>query len=204
MADGRELAGRTAVVLGYGAIGARVGRALQGLGLDVIAVTRSGTASRSSGVSGATPHRVVAAAELDAVLPEADVLAITVPATERTRGRIDAAALARLPANAILVNVARGSVVDEAALFEALRTGRLFGAGLDVWYRYPSADEEPGTATLPGRLPFHELESVVLSPHRGGHVDDTERTRMIALARLVELARAGHPLPDRVDLVAGY
>lgn len=202
MDEARGLEGSTAVVLGYGAIGARVGRALIGMGVRVIAVTRSGRADRAAGLPGATPARVVAVADLDEVLPGADVLIVTTPSTDATRGLVDADALAALPRGAILVNVARGAVVDEEALHDALTSGHLFGAGLDVWYRYPAKDDDG--PTLPASRPFHELDSVVLSPHRGGHVHDTETHRMRALAALLARIRAGEPLPDRVDPGAGY
>jgi phosphoglycerate dehydrogenase-like enzyme len=111
--------------------------------------------------------------------------------------------LARLPRGAILVNVARGDVVDEEALYDALASGHLGGAGLDVWYRYPES-EEARAATLPARRPFHELENVVLSPHRAGHGRGTEAARAAHLARLLAAAAGGEAIPHRVDLDRGY
>jgi len=201
MDDARGLEGRTAVVLGYGAIGARVGRALTGMGMRVIAVTRSGHARRAGEIPGSTPTRVVPVSGFRDVLPLANVLVVSTPATDGTLGLVDADALAALPRHAILVNVARGPVVDEDALHDALTSGHLFGAGLDVWFRYPRGEDGP---TLPANRPFHELDSVVMSPHRGGHVDDTESHRMRALTGLLERIRRGEPLPDRVDPDAGY
>ena len=179
------LAGRTAVVLGYGAIGRRVGRALEALGLTVVGVRRR------DGV------------DLDDVLRRAQVLVIALPHTEETDGLIDADRLSFLPRDAVLVNVARARIVDEDALFDALRDGRLAGAGLDVWYRYPK-DEASRTSTKPGNRPFHELDNVVLSPHRAGHVRNTEMLRMEALAAVLNILALGQEPPTKVDVARGY
>ena len=188
-----QLAGRTALVVGFGAIGSRVGAACRGLAMEVIGVRRGG---------GPVPgFEIHAPDRLNELLPRANVLVICVPSTPATEGMIGASELALLPADAGLVNVARGAVVDEEALFNALKCGRLFAAGLDVWYRYPKAPTEAGA---PSRFPFSELENVVLSPHRGGHVQETEVLRMEALAQTLNLAAAGEPLPCAVDLQEGY
>jgi phosphoglycerate dehydrogenase-like enzyme len=103
----------------------------------------------------------------------------------------------------VLVNVGRGPIVDEAALYAALRDGTLYAAGLDVWYNYP-ADEAARAHTPPSDYPFHELDNVVMSPHRAGSSVETEALRMVHLARLLNAAARGEPMPNRVDLEAGY
>jgi phosphoglycerate dehydrogenase-like enzyme len=103
----------------------------------------------------------------------------------------------------VLINIARGPIVDEAALYNALRGGSLYGAGLDVWYNYP-ADEQSRSHTAPSYHPFHELDNVVMSPHRAGGSDETERLRMAHLAELLNAAARGEPMPNRVNLQAGY
>ncbi len=195
------LHGRTALILGYGAIGQHVGRVCQALGMPVMAVRRRPDAPTPAG----SPAAIFGYAALPDLLPQADVLMITLPLTDETRGLIGERELALLPAGALLVNVGRGAVVDEAALYRALRSGRLAGAGLDVWYRYP-ADEAGRSATLPSAYPFHELDNVVLSPHCGGAFGSayTERERMLHLARLLNAAHCGEPIPNRVDLALGY
>jgi phosphoglycerate dehydrogenase-like enzyme len=190
-----QLEGRRALVLGMGAIGRRVARACAGLGMSVRGVSRGG--QPVDGIE------VAASARLDALLPEADALLVCVPATAETEGMLGASQLALLPRDALLVNVARGAVVDEPALYEALRDGRMFGAGLDVWWRYPGADDDREDFR-PSNLPFHELPNVVFSPHRGGHVKDTEQRRMQALADLLQHTIHGNPLPNAVDLSRGY
>lgn len=193
-----QVAGKTAVVLGYGSIGRRVARACQGLEMRVLALRRGADREyESEGV------RVFPANRLRDLLKEADVLLICLPLTPETQGLIAAAELALLPPRAVLVNVGRGPIVDEAALFEALKSGRLYAAGIDVWYQYPRS-EEAGTNTAPGHFPFAELQNVVLSPHRGGDNSETESIRMAALAELLNHAAVGEEMPNRVDLQAGY
>lgn len=194
------LAGRTALIVGYGAIGRRVARLLQGLGMEILAVRRrSGAASHDGdgGIRCAPPEH------LHRLLPRAQVLVVCVPHTAETTGLIGARELALLPPDAILVNVSRGPVVDEEALYHALRDGSLFGAGLDVWYHYP-AGEADRAHTPPATLPFHELENVVMSPHRAGHAAGRETLRMADLADLLNAAARGEPVPNPVDLEAGY
>ncbi|MBX3473707.1 MAG: hydroxyacid dehydrogenase [Planctomycetes bacterium] len=188
-----QLEGRVALVLGNGEIGRRVCRACKGLGMHVLAVSRSGLGAHS----GDSLHAVSSLAEL---LPGADLLLVCLPGTPQTEGLLGAAQLALLPGSCVLVNVARGAVIEERALFEALRDGRLRAAGLDVWWRYPQ-DDQP---TMPSEYPFHELCNVVLSPHRGGHVRETEALRMRALASLLNHAAAGREMPQRVELQRGY
>ncbi len=187
------LAGSRALVLGGGAIGRHVVRMCECLGMSVTAVRRGAG-------GGATPVE-----ELPSLLPDADVLMVCLPLTDETRGIIGASELALMPKRAILVNVGRGPVVDESALYHALRDGTLHAAGLDVWYNYPI--DEPGRAsTSPSEYPFHELDNVVMSPHRGGapQSPETESLRMRALAELLNAAARGEPVPNRVDLELGY
>jgi len=183
--------GRTALVLGYGAIGRQVARLCRGLGMEVVAVRRRAAA----GIAGID--------QLHDLLPRAAAVLACLPLTPETEGLIGAAELALLPPDAVLVNVGRGPVVDEAALFEALRDRRLYAAGLDVWYNYPP-DEAGRAHTSPSRYPFHELDNVVMSPHRAGGSTETERLRVIHLAEMLNAAARGEPLPNRVDPQAGY
>ncbi len=191
------LAGRRAVVLGFGAIGRRLAPLLQALGMDVVGV-RARAAARDERVDGV---RVVGPEAWRTELVGAAALVVCVPATPETRGLVGAAELAALPQDAVLVNVARGEVVDERALHAALRDGRLHGAGLDVWWRYPREGEE---RTPPATLPFEELSNVVHSPHRAGSCDRTEELRADALAELLHALADGRPAPHAVALDRGY
>lgn len=192
------LEGKTALILGYGAIGRRVAAACRTLGMTTLATRRRATAPETD--DGAEVHPPGALRDL---LPRADALIICLPHTPETDGLLGAAELALLPAGAVLVNIGRGRIVDERALYEGLRDGRPHAAGLDVWYSYPP-DEAARAAWPPSAYPFHELDNVIMSPHRGGAADETARLRMTALAELLNEAAAGRPMGNRVDLALGY
>ncbi len=193
---GLLLAEHTALIVGYGAIGRRVARVLRAFDMRVLGVRRRGR-GKDGEVALFGPDA------LDALLPRADVIVLATPLTEATRHLIDARRLDLLPPHAVLVNLARGAVVDEQALYEALRDGRLGAAGLDVWWHYPQ-DEAAREATPPSTYPFAELDNVVLSPHRAGHAAPTEELRARHLVQLLEAFAAGGVAPNRVDIEAGY
>jgi phosphoglycerate dehydrogenase-like enzyme len=192
------LEGKTALILGYGAIGRRVAAACRALGMATLATRRRLDKPEMDDGTELYP-----ANDLPQLLPRANVLIICLPHTPETNGLLGAADLALLPPKAILVNIGRGKIVDEAALYEALRDGRLHAAGLDVWYNYPP-DEAGRAEWPPSAYPFHELDNVIMSPHRGGATDETDRLRMAALAELLNAAVGGREIGNRVDLDMGY
>ena len=163
--DGLQLEGRTLGIVGFGQIGQRVGRIATAIGMKV------GVFDPMLPAGAALPPGTVRAATLDELLPASDVLSLHIPLTAKTRGLIDAAALARMPKDAILVNTARGEVVDEAALVDALASGRLYAAGLDTM-----AQEPPAAGS-----PLLSLPNVILTPHVGGSTP-------AALAEMARLA----------------
>jgi phosphoglycerate dehydrogenase-like enzyme len=146
-----RLRGTTLCVVGLGDIGRTIARSARALGMVVVGVSRSGRAVREA-------HRVLRTAALPHALAAADFVVLTVPLTDATRGLIDAAALAAMKPGAWLINVARGAVVDEAALVSALRERRIGGAVLDVFA------EEP----LPAAHPLWALDNAVITPHISG------------------------------------
>jgi phosphoglycerate dehydrogenase-like enzyme len=189
------VAGKRALILGYGEIGQRISTALEGLGIEVVFIRRRAG-------EGQEP-RVYPPTALNELLPTADFLVLALPLTTETKGWIGEKELRLLPPSAVLVNVARGEVIDEAALYKALSEKWIFGAGLDVWFNYPGSQEERGS-TPPGDYPWQALDNLVLSPHRGGLVRETESLRMRALADLLNHAARGLPLPNQVDPDLGY
>jgi phosphoglycerate dehydrogenase-like enzyme len=190
------LQGKTALILGYGAIGRKLAVYCQALGMRLLATRRHPETDFDGAAYLYPPERL---AEL---LPQAHILLVCLPLTAVTTGLIGAGELALLPDGATVVNIGRGPVIEEAALYAELRNGRL-RAGLDVWYNYPP-DEAARANTMPANYPFHELDNVVMSPHRAGGSDQTERLRMEGLAELLNAAGQGQPIPNRVDLTAGY
>lgn len=198
-----RLEGKTAVVIGFGAVGRRIAAVCIGLGMRVIAHKR--TPLSEDVIEVRTPERL-----LDS-LREADVVLLAAPQTSETAGLLGPNEIAAMKDGAILVNVARASAVDEGALYESLKSGKLRGAGLDVWYRYPESEATKGymgfvgapesaKSTPPSAYPFHELDNVVMSPHRGGTSADVEDARVVALAELLN----SDPMGNRVNLERGY
>lgn len=180
----RDLAGQSAVIVGWGPIGRGLGALLSALGLRVVAVR----SSSGDGTAAPPAAETVSYERIGEVLPQADWLVLCCPLSERTLGLIDAVALARLPAGARLVNVARGEVVHEAALIDALQTGALAGAYLDVFAQEP----------LPAASALWELPNVIVTPHTAGHSDGNEmRVAAIFLDNLRRWTE-GQPLLNRV------
>jgi phosphoglycerate dehydrogenase-like enzyme len=192
------LAGKTALILGYGAIGQRIARLCHALEMDVLAIRR-----RVSQSSDDFAKEIHPPAALHGLLPRAQALIIGLPHTPETDGLIGARELALLQRPSLLVNIGRGPIVQQQALYEALRDGSLHAAGLDVWYNYPT-EKSTRPHTPPADFPFHELENVVLSPHRGGMTSETEYLRMAHTAALLNIAARGEPLPNQVNLQQGY
>jgi len=189
---------RTALILGYGEIGQALGDYCQGLGMHVVGVkNHPETENVGQGI------KIFGTDRLKELLPKADVLLIALPLTEETEGLISEEEIALMPKGSVLVNVGRGPVVDQNPLYHALKTGHLRAAGSDVWYNYPKS-EEARAYTAPADVPFGELENFVLSPHRGGMVEEVEAQRMQALADLINAANRGEAIPNKVNLDQGY
>ena len=147
-----ELGGKTLLVVGLGQIGGRLAQLAKAFDMRVVGLRRDPAAGRGAA------DAVHTMSELKLLLPEADFVALTCPLTEETERLVDAQALGRMKPSAHLVNVARGRIVDEAALVEALATRRIAGAGIDVTM------EEP----LAASSPLWGMEHVLITPHTAG------------------------------------
>jgi phosphoglycerate dehydrogenase-like enzyme len=181
-----EVAGKTVCVVGLGKIGREVARLARALDAKVVGAVRElrGRTPEDLGVERLEPTE-----RLDELLPEADVLVLTVPHTALTDRILDSRRLALLKPGAILVNIARGNVVDEDALVEALRSGRLRGAALDVF------EQEP----LPTESPFWDLPNVFVSPHSASTVA-AENERIVELFQEnIRRYLEGQPLLNVLD-----
>ena len=188
------LSGKTAVVLGTGEIGRAVAASFRPLQVRTIGINRAG---KPGGEHFNETHALSA---LLRILPMADVLVVAVPLDVATRGLIGERELNALKRPAYLVNVARGPVVDEAALYAALASGRLAGAAIDVWYNYPP----PGSSVqLPSRLPFAALENVIMTPHISGVARTTFDNRVEDLLFNIDALTTGRPLRNEVRLGNG-
>lgn len=175
---GRDLRGKTLGILGMGRIGTAVARRAEAFGMKILYHTRSGARADLS-----WPH-----VSFDGLLGESDVLSLHLPLTEATRHLIGAAQLGRMKRGSVLVNTARGPIVDEAALVDALRRGHLFGCGLDVF------EEEP--KVHPG---LWELTNAVLLPHIGSGTLETRSEMGMMAARSLHEALSGRQAPNTVN-----
>jgi D-3-phosphoglycerate dehydrogenase len=174
--DGLELRGKTMGLVGLGNIGQRVAEIAHAFGLSVLCYTRNPDRPR------ATPA-AVEFVPLDELLRRSHILSLHTKLTDETRHLIGARELALLPDGAILVNTARGAVVDTDALVAALRSGKLWGAGLDVF------ESEP----LPHDHPLHKLDNVVLSPHVAGQTESARRKRFAGAVANLDAFAVGRP-----------
>src|SRR5262249_22674021 len=149
----------TVGIIGLGRVGYEVARRAAAFGCRVLA------ANRSARGPGNGVERVFPLSELDQMLPECDYVALCTALGPETERLIDARRLALMKSSAFLINIARGAILDEDAIYAALRDRRIGGAALDVWWRYPDATE---AERRPSRHPFHELPNVMMTPHCSG------------------------------------
>lgn len=177
----QRIEGLTLGVVGYGAIGQAVGRIAAAFGMNVVATRRR--AAEGGPIT-----------TLDDLLTRSDYVVVTVPITPATRGLLGDRELRLMKPSAVLVNIGRGAVVDEAALVDALRAGRMRGAALDVFA------EEP----LPADHPFWSLENVLLSPHCADHTPDSHDRAMASFLENLARFRKGEELVNIVDKAAQY
>lgn len=183
---GVELADRTWGIVGFGRIGREVAKRLSGFGCNIVFSDPFPPPQATQDELG------VKESELAALLSKSDVVSLHCPLTDETRNLIDSEALAKIGSTGFLVNVARGEVLVESDLVEALRSGKLGGAAIDVY-----AEEPPG----PGH-PLYGLENVILSPHVAGVTAESRRRIMAATVENLLRAAKGEALHDVVNGVA--
>lgn len=193
------MTGKTAVIVGYGAIGRALAELLRGFRMRVVGVRSS---RKARGVD-ALGVQVVGPDDLRASLASADFVFVFAPLTPKTKGLLGAAELAAMKRSAVLVNVSRGPVVDEEALFDALKSRAIGAAGIDVWYVYPKG-EGAVKATLPAHQPFHELDNLVMSPHRASYTERMHREQWDDAVESIQRLARGEGVKYRVDLDEGY
>ncbi|MDP3969640.1 MAG: phosphoglycerate dehydrogenase [Nocardioides sp.] len=182
---GIELFEKTVGIVGLGRIGVLVAQRLAAFGMKVIAYDPYVQAGRAAQMG-------VRLVDLDTLLAESDFMSVHLPKTPETTGLIGADELARVKPSLVLVNAARGGIVDEIALYSALKEGRVAAAGLDVFAQEPCTDS-----------PLFELENVVATPHLGASTDEAQEKAGIAVARSVRLALSGELVPDAVNVQGG-
>ena len=183
-----ELNGRVLLIVGYGSIGREVAKRANAFAMRVRGVTRSGKGD------GTHVEKIFARASLHEALPEADYVLIAAPETAETKRLIGAAEIAKMKRGARLINVARGSLLDEAALIRALESGALGGAALDV------ANTEP----LPAESPLWKAPNLMITPHTSGVSDRLWNRQAALLMELLERWFDGRDMFNRVNFERGY
>jgi phosphoglycerate dehydrogenase-like enzyme len=184
-----ELGASTMGLLGFGHIGKAIAVRAKAFGMRVSVANRTPVPVRDGVDEGFTLD------QLPSFVGGVDVVVVSLPLTESTRGVIGRSVLAAMRADAVVINVGRGPVIDEQALYDALAARRIGGAIIDTWYSYPTSDTP---VTHPSRLPFHTLPNVVMTPHMSGWTDGTVRRRQQTMADNVNRLLQGAPLSNIV------
>jgi phosphoglycerate dehydrogenase-like enzyme len=200
---GLELRGKTMGIVGYGAIGSEIGRLADAFGMKVIAIRKDpgGTRAEPGGmlpgtgdISGKIPERVINPSQIQEILPECDVVVLSVPLTSETIGLLGKNEIMAMKPSAYLINVARGQVVDEDALLNALQNDRLAGAVLDTFI------EEP----LPGDSPFWDMGNVLVTPHVAPNSSYYNDRASDVFAENLRRYLSGNPLMNMFNRNRGY
>ncbi len=199
-AKSTPLRNRRVGLLGYGAINQKVHRLLSGFDLSFSILRRTWEHRQAQLPNQAKRYLP---RDIHLFLDEIDVLIIAVPLTSLTYHLIKKRELELLGSYGLLVNVARGNIIDEKSLFDALRNGVIAGAAIDTWYDYDPVPDRKGRK-YPFSHPFHELQNVILSPHRAASpLDDLARWNEV-IENIQRYAKGSEELLNVVDLARGY
>ncbi|HTL42135.1 MAG TPA: phosphoglycerate dehydrogenase [Pseudolysinimonas sp.] len=182
---GIELYEKRVGIIGLGRIGALIAERLQAFGVEIVAYDPYVTATRAQQLG-------VTLVTLDDLLATSDFVTIHMPKTPETTGMIGAAQLKAMKKSAFVVNVARGGLIDEAALADALRSGEIAGAGIDVFTSEPPTDDQLTSAP-----------NIIVTPHLGASTDEAQEKAGVSVARSVRLALGGELVPDAVNVAGG-
>ncbi|MHA2386997.1 MAG: 2-hydroxyacid dehydrogenase [Candidatus Thorarchaeota archaeon] len=162
-----EIRNKICLIIGLGNIGSEIAKRLKGFDLTLKAVSRTGTSSNLHLVD-----NIASLEKMKTFVQEADFIILSLPLTDMSREMINEEVISWMKSTAILVNISRGEIVDEGALFQALKEKRIQAAGLDVWWNYPQWGE-PEMKMPSLNHPYHELDNVVMSPHRAAYSINT-------------------------------
>lgn len=192
-----EIRNKTCLIIGLGNIGSEIASRLKGFDVRIVAATRSGTSKRADLV-----EKLVKIDNIQPLVEEADFVILSLPHTPESEGLVDNEFISWMRPKSILVNISRGPIVDEKALFAALKDNKIRGAGLDVWWRYPK--KWRGKGDPPTDMPYQELDNLVASPHRAGYSENTERLYFeFAGKNILRFIRGETPL-NIIDPSRGY
>ena len=193
-----ELKNKTCLIVGLGNIGTEVAKRLRGFDLQLYAATRSGKVKTSGIVD-----RVVCIDEIHEVLPDVDFVILTLPLTEESKNLVDGEFLKLMKSEALLINISRGHIIDEEALYLALKKRQIAGAAIDVWWDYPA--QWGGSGKMPSEnYPFHDLDNVVLSPHRAAYSENIRHDQIVYAGENILRFIRGETPENQVNMRLGY
>jgi len=190
-----HIEGKTAGIIGFGNIGRHIAKLCKCMGMNVVALKRTAVTEKIDIID-----KLFTGNQLDRLIASSDFIFIAAPLTDQTRDMIDKHQLNNMKGK-ILINIARGPVVNEKALYYALKNGILEGAGIDVWYNYPTPEQQ---ICFPSKYPFHLLGNVVISPHCGGLTYEGMRDCYQQAFDNIANLYAGKPLSNRIDMQNRY
>jgi phosphoglycerate dehydrogenase-like enzyme len=180
-----ELFGRTLGIIGFGRIGRAIAKRARAFGMRIVAL------DAATEVPPGLADQLLSPGNLSELVGQADFIVIACPLTEATRGLFDAAEFRAMKSSAVVINVSRAEILDETALYAALRDGVIGGACLDVWYRYPAGADDH---VPPANLAFHELPNVIATPHSSAWTANLPGRRYSFIAENLKRLAAGEPL----------
>jgi phosphoglycerate dehydrogenase-like enzyme len=190
-----ELWGSRLGLVGFGRIGKAIVPRATAFGMTTVALTMHPENVTDTVPGLESVGDLKAPAAVDALCSGCDAIVLCCELSDVSRGLLDARRLVLMPGHALLVNISRGPVADEQALYEALRDRTIAGAALDVWYDYP---EERGIPTPPSRFPFGELDNVIMTPHSSGWTEGHRQRKLARMADAINVfARTGAAAPSR-------
>jgi len=187
---GEEVLGKSLGLVGYGTIGREVASRARALGMSIKVISAHPPKRKPAGFD-----FWEGPASLRQLLKESDYVILACPLNQDTRGLIGPKEFARMKRSAFLINVARGAVVQEEALYRALKERRIAGAAIDVWYRYPTNNKP----CSPSRFPFHKLSNLMMTPHVSGWMLGTRQKRLQLIAGNIDRLVAGRPLLNLIQ-----
>ena len=185
-----EIHGKTLGLIGYGHIGKEVAERARAFGMKIWVVSAHPPAQKPRNID-----FYEGTGSLHKLLKAADYLVLACPLNEVTRGLIGKREFSSMKRSACLINVARGPVVHEEALYHALSTHRIQGAAIDVWYQYPTEDRP----FAPSRFPFNELDNIIMTPHVSGWMRGTQENRFHLIAENINRLAAGKQLVNVIQ-----
>ncbi|MFW9907310.1 MAG: 2-hydroxyacid dehydrogenase [Candidatus Thorarchaeota archaeon] len=193
-----ELRNKTCLIVGLGNIGTEIAKRLRAFDITVIAATRTGESQNAHFV-----QSIVRIGEAKETIQMADFIILSLPLTEESMNLVDEEFLSWMKPTSLLVNISRGEIIDEAALYQSLKGNGIAGAALDVWWDYPEV--WGGSGKMPSeKFPFHQLENVILSPHRAAYSENIMRDQVRFVGEnILRFVEGKQPL-NIVNMALGY